>query len=65
MRLRDGTPLWVGRYERMQSIRRLRLLTLWQPVARPEPMPPDLAGTLDAFDHLRDGETLRLRGRSR
>ena len=65
VRLRDGTPLWVGRYERMQSIKRLRLLTLWQPVARPEPMPPDLAGTLDAFDHLRDGETLRLRGRSR
>ena len=47
-RLASGAPLWVGRYERMQAHRRLRMLTLWQPQPREPGLPADLralAGT--------------------
>ena len=40
--LDDGTPLWVGRYERMQANTRLRLLTLWQPLPHGDALPADL-----------------------
>lgn len=42
MRLASGTPLWVGRYERMRSHKRLHLLTLWQPQPGPDALPADL-----------------------
>jgi len=42
--LEDGTPLWVARHERMQSYKRLRLLTLWQPLPHGGPLPADLQG---------------------
>jgi hypothetical protein len=41
-RLSSGTPLWVGRYERMQSQRRLRLLSVWQPEPHAHDLPADL-----------------------
>jgi hypothetical protein len=47
-RLASGMPLWVGRYERMQAHKRLRLLTLWQPDPHADDLPADLraiAGT--------------------
>jgi membrane-associated phospholipid phosphatase len=40
--LDDGTPLWVARYERMQAHKRLRLLTLWQPLPHGDALPADL-----------------------
>ncbi|RZA17941.1 MAG: phosphatase PAP2 family protein, partial [Lysobacteraceae bacterium] len=62
-RLQDGTALWVGRYEHMRSRKVLRLLMLWQPV--PERLPADLPDTLAAFEHVRAGHALRLRGEAR
>jgi membrane protein DedA with SNARE-associated domain/membrane-associated phospholipid phosphatase len=53
VRLADGTPLWVARYDRMQLQRRLRLLTLWAPQAPTHRLPADLLQTLTAADtHL-------------
>ncbi len=64
-RLEDGTPLWVGRFETMQSRRRLRLLTLWQPLPAAQGVPADLRAAVDAFEYLDDGERLRLRTNER
>ena len=56
VRLRDGTPLWVGRYQRMQARRHLRLLTLWQPLPAPPALPADLRALAAA-----DGLAVRVR----
>lgn len=47
VRLDDGTPLWVARYDTMQLHRRLRLLTLWKPDPPPHALPTDLHGLAD------------------
>lgn len=42
VRLDDGTPLWVARYDTMQLRRRLRLLNLWKPEPPAHALPADL-----------------------
>jgi len=42
VRLADGTPLWVARYDTMQLQRRLRLITLWTPAPPSHTLPSDL-----------------------
>lgn len=49
--LDDGTPLWVGRYERMQAHTRLRLLTLWQPLPHGDALPADLQAMAGVSAH--------------
>jgi hypothetical protein len=51
VRVADGTPLWVARYENMQLRRRLRLLTLWKPEPPAHALPKDLQ-MLDADNAL-------------
>ena len=48
VRLADGTPLWVARYERMQLHHRLRLLSLWTPDPPAHVLPEDLQALPDA-----------------
>ena len=52
VRLDDGTPLWVARYDTMQLRRRLRLLNLWKPDPPAHALPADLQGLAGA-DGLR------------
>ena len=42
VRLDNGTPLWVARYDSMQLRRRLRLLNLWKPEPPAHALPADL-----------------------
>ncbi|MDE2406503.1 MAG: VTT domain-containing protein [Xanthomonadaceae bacterium] len=42
VRLQDGRPLWVARYDNMQLQRRLRLLSLWKPDPPAHALPADL-----------------------
>jgi membrane protein DedA with SNARE-associated domain len=42
VRLQDGRPLWVARYDNMQLQRRLRLLSLWKPSPPAHVLPADL-----------------------
>ncbi|WP_374249483.1 VTT domain-containing protein [Thermomonas sp.] len=50
VRLQDGSPLWVARYDNMRLQRRLRLLTLWKPEPPAHRLPADLQtlGKMDA-----------------
>ncbi len=63
-RLREGSTLWVGRFETMQARRRLRLLMLWQPVPDipgAQALPADLRTAIDTFDHVDDHGQFRIR----
>ncbi|MFT4178833.1 MAG: bifunctional DedA family/phosphatase PAP2 family protein [Thermomonas sp.] len=43
VRLASGTPLWVGRHERMRARLHMRLLTLWLPQPRAEQEAPPIS----------------------
>lgn len=42
VRLADGAPLWVARYDTMQLQRRLHLITLWTPAPPSHTLPADM-----------------------
>jgi membrane protein DedA with SNARE-associated domain len=64
-RLEDGTPLWVGRFETMQSRKRLRLVTLWKPLPSTTGQPTDVDAAIAVFPHVEANGRIRVRTKAR